>query len=231
MAMSVVYSNAFGGIIAENRGGAVSTYLRDTLGSTIGLMNSAGSLTDRWEYWLYGEIIKHSGSSATPFTFLGVVGYFVDLAVGLYYVRMRHLSASLGRWLTVDPQWPSQQAYGYCASQPCTCIDPSGEDFCETGYAYCQGAAVAAYSGCQTLVNGLATTGVAACAILCAAALAADGPENGALICILCFAALVVTYLLALWICQAKFSRQLELCTNAYCGCEKTFFHLVPPGC
>ncbi len=51
MAMSVVYSNAFGGIIAKNRGGVVSDYVQDPLGSTIGLMDSTGTLTDRWEYW------------------------------------------------------------------------------------------------------------------------------------------------------------------------------------
>ena len=50
MAMSVVYSNAFGGVFAENRGGTVSIYVPDTQGSTIGLVSSAGVLTDRWVY-------------------------------------------------------------------------------------------------------------------------------------------------------------------------------------
>ncbi len=66
MAMSVVYSNAFGGIIAEDRGGVISDYVQDPLGSTIGLMDSTGTLTDRWEYWPWGEVVSRTGTNPTP---------------------------------------------------------------------------------------------------------------------------------------------------------------------
>jgi len=36
--------------VSETRNGVESDYVNDTLGSTIGLLNLAGSLTDRWEY-------------------------------------------------------------------------------------------------------------------------------------------------------------------------------------
>jgi len=126
MAMSVVYGTAFGGIISENRGGTVSVYVPDTLGSTIGLMNSAGTLTDSWTYWPYGEVRTRTGSNVTPFTFLGIIGYFQDVLSKLSYVRARFLKCDLARWLTVDPLWPSQPAYGYVENNPLLATDGSG---------------------------------------------------------------------------------------------------------
>ena len=126
--MSVVYGNAFGGIISENRSGTVSCYVPDTLGSTIGLMNSAGNLTDTWTYWPYGEVRTRTGSSVTPFTFIGMLGYFQDIASKLSYVRARHLRADIARWLTVDPLWPMKLPYCYTSNNPVSLVDPSGTD-------------------------------------------------------------------------------------------------------
>jgi RHS repeat-associated protein len=128
MALTVVYSNAFGGVFAENRGGTVSNYVPDTLGSTIGLTDSAGSLTDRWEYWPYGEVVSRNGSNVTPLTFLGILGYFQDVVSQFFYVRARHLRVNLARWLTADPKWPHGPAYGYCNQSPQSITDPTGLD-------------------------------------------------------------------------------------------------------
>ena len=126
MAMSVVYSNAFGRVIAENRGGVVSRYVTDTQGSTIGLVSSSGVLTDRWVYWPYGEVAQRTGTNVTPLTWLGTLGYYLDQASKLFYVRARHLRADLARWLTVDPLWPGQPAYEYAESAPTMLADPWG---------------------------------------------------------------------------------------------------------
>jgi len=145
MAMSVVYGTAFGGVISENRGGVVSVYVPDTLGNTIGLINSAGTLTDRWTYWPFGETNARTGTNATPLTFLGIIGYFQDVASKLLYVRARHLRVDLARWLTVDPKWPNQRAYVYAGDRPAKYADPSGLwpwDACgivDWGLASCSG--------------------------------------------------------------------------------------------
>jgi hypothetical protein len=115
MAMSVVYSNAFGGVIAENRGGTVSRYVPDTQGSTIALIDSAGIVTDTWEYWPYGEVASRTGTNPTPLTFLRTIGYFLDQLSNLYYVRARHLRSDLAGWLTADALWanaPNWKAEG-----------------------------------------------------------------------------------------------------------------------
>src|SRR5580700_1431914 len=126
MALSVVYSNFCGRVVSETRGGVESDYISDPLGSTIGLMDSAGTMTDRWEYWPYGEVVSRTGSNATSLTFLGVLGYFQDILSELFYVRARHLRVDLVRWLTVDRIWPDQQPYGYANNSPTSMSDSSG---------------------------------------------------------------------------------------------------------
>jgi hypothetical protein len=86
-ALSVIYSNFCGMVVSETRNGVESDYVPDTLGSTIGLMGADGTMTDRWEYWPFGEVITHTGTSVTPLTFLGVIGYFQDVLSKLTYVR------------------------------------------------------------------------------------------------------------------------------------------------
>src|SRR5580658_1420881 len=99
MAMSVTYSTLNGHVVFENRGGVPRTYMRDPLGNTIGLLDMSGNQTDSWTYWPYGEVQNHSGPSTTPLTFLGTLGYFVDL-LNQIYVRARVLRVDLTRWLT-----------------------------------------------------------------------------------------------------------------------------------
>ena len=126
MTMAVVYSNFCGMVVSETRNGVESDYISDPLGSNIGLMNSAGAMTDRWEYWPFGEVVSRTGTSVTPLTFLGVIGYFKDQLDKLFYVRARHLRVDLARWLTVDPLWPSQTSYCYAQNNPVAKSDPSG---------------------------------------------------------------------------------------------------------
>ena len=63
------------------------------LGNTVALLDNTLTVTDSWEYWPYGE--TRSGSSATPFTFVGTLGYFKDTSTRTY-VRARHYRQSIG---------------------------------------------------------------------------------------------------------------------------------------
>ena len=149
MTLAVVYSNFCGMVVSETRNGVESDYVCDAQGSTIGLLDASGAMTDRWEYWPYGEVITHTGSSVTPLTFLGVIGYFRDVLGKLQYVRARHLRTDLARWLTVDPLWPIQLAYGYARSSPATRTDPSGRNpVCLGACAGCASCAIDLLSVC-----------------------------------------------------------------------------------
>ncbi len=58
MPMKVKYTVLDGEIISENRGGTISDYVPDSLGSTRFLLNSSQSATDLWNYfWPYGEAV------------------------------------------------------------------------------------------------------------------------------------------------------------------------------
>src|SRR5665213_3210645 len=142
MAMSVTYGTFAGHVVYENRGGVESTYMRDPLGNTIGLLDMSGNRTDSWTYWPFGEIQNHTGTATTPLTFLGTLGYFVDFLNQLY-ARARHLRADLTRWLTPAPvssascrycdaeDKPASSTRGIGTTDPSACSalpDPFGSD-------------------------------------------------------------------------------------------------------
>jgi RHS repeat-associated protein len=126
MAMSVTYTTIDGEIVYENRGGVQSFYVPDTLGSTVALTSPTGTVTDTYSYWPFGEIRNHVGTSQTPFTYIGTLGYYLDLLNNFIYIRARYLRQALARWQTVDPLWPQQRAYSYCRNLPSVIADPFG---------------------------------------------------------------------------------------------------------
>ena len=114
-------------IVYENRAGTERDYMRDPIGSTAALLDNTQTQTDTFFYWPYGEQRTRTGTSATPFLYIGGFGYFYDNATGLSYIRARYLVASLGRWITVDHKWPELAAYCYAQNAPTVLIDPMGE--------------------------------------------------------------------------------------------------------
>lgn len=122
---TVRYTTVNGRVIAEKRGGVRKLYRPDHLGSTIALYDNTQTKTDTWVYWPYGAVRTRTGTTATPFQFVGVLGYFRD-STDRAYVRTRMLRTDLGTWMTVDPLWPDEAPYGYVASNPLSFIDPSG---------------------------------------------------------------------------------------------------------
>ncbi len=127
MAMSVTYTNFNGQLVHENRQGTERFYAPDTLGSTAALLDPTGTVTDTFTYWPYGEIWVHTGPSTTPFTFVGTLGYYLDISGSLIYIRARHLRQALCRWQTADPVTFIQLLpYVYAWNDPISKMDTSG---------------------------------------------------------------------------------------------------------
>ncbi len=122
---TVRYTVVNGEVIAEKRGGVRRSYVPDPLGSTVALLDNTQAQTDTFTYWPYGEENSRTGTTATPFRFVGTLGYYRDSS-SKSYVRARHLDAEKGRWLTRDPAWPIEPTYGYCFASVVSCVDPSG---------------------------------------------------------------------------------------------------------
>jgi RHS repeat-associated protein len=124
---STSYTVIDGEVVHENRAGTERDYVPDPLGSTVALLNSSQAKTDTFSYWPYGESNTRTGTTATPFQFVGTLGYYLDSS-SLTYVRARSYRQDQGRWLTPDPSGFSDgpNVYEYCLQRPVTWVDPSG---------------------------------------------------------------------------------------------------------
>ncbi|MBN1123602.1 MAG: RHS repeat-associated core domain-containing protein [Sedimentisphaerales bacterium] len=105
-------------------------YLKDPLGSTIGLVGGRYQRESDREFYLYdvyGQPSQDSLPSAAgnPYLF---TGRRYDPEVGLYYFRARHYDPSTGRFLQTDPisYADSMNLYEYVTSNPFNFIDPLG---------------------------------------------------------------------------------------------------------
>ena len=89
--------------------------------------------TDSYLYKAYGELLAPSGSTTNNFRWVGRQGYYFDsLAAGAlnqHYVRARHYSPILARWLSQDPLGFTETSnlFDYCHLTPTFLVDPSGE--------------------------------------------------------------------------------------------------------
>ena len=128
MAMKVRYEVINGEVIAEKRGGIRRCYVPDPLGSTVALLDNTQAQTDTFTYWPYGEVKTRTGTTATPFQFVGTLGYYRDSS-SRTYVRARVDRMDLTRWQTEDPigfdggDW---NLYRNVLNMPTSWADPSG---------------------------------------------------------------------------------------------------------
>ena len=125
MPLSVVYATVNGVLVEEDRGGAVTCYVSDTLGSVVKTTDAAGAVTSTASYWPFGEVRTSTGTNPSPWGFVGTLGYYKD-ALAKLYVRMRILRTDLAGWMSADPLWPEEAAYQYCIDSPVLVTDPSG---------------------------------------------------------------------------------------------------------
>ncbi|MBX3095996.1 MAG: hypothetical protein KF812_03965 [Fimbriimonadaceae bacterium] len=123
--MSVTYATVNGRMVQENRGGVVTHYVADTLGSVIKTLDASGNVTSTTKYWPFGGVRTSTGTNPSSWGFVGTLGYFEDTLTRLY-VRARTYRADLSRWMTVDPLWPDECVYAYVANRPALLSDPSG---------------------------------------------------------------------------------------------------------
>src|SRR5690349_3412544 len=98
MAMKARYTVIDSEVIVEKRAGARKLYVPDPLGSTVALVDNTQTQTDTFSYWPYGEQKSRTGTTMTPFQFVGTRGYYRDGTTRIY-VRGRYFDSSKSRWL------------------------------------------------------------------------------------------------------------------------------------
>ncbi len=126
------------GLIAHQDVSGYSTYHYDLRGSTVALTDSQGTVTDRYTYGAYGEILIHSGTSDTAFLYNGRDGVLTE-ANGLYYMRARYYAPELKRFINADTKKgainnsKTLNVYAFVLGNPISMVDPSGMSS-EPGY-------------------------------------------------------------------------------------------------
>jgi RHS repeat-associated protein len=76
-----------------------SFYGYDGHGSVRQLANSAGAVTDTYDYDAFGNLINSTGSTPNNYLFAGEQ---YDPALSLYYNRARYLNTTTGRFWSMD---------------------------------------------------------------------------------------------------------------------------------
>jgi RHS repeat-associated protein len=116
-------------LISQERGNVDSFYLVDGLGSTRGLANASGVVTDTYAYDAFGNSIASAGNVENDYLFAGEQ---FDGDLDQYYLRDRYYNPSAGRFTRVDSYEGrrrdpmSRHDYLYAHANPVNFIDPSG---------------------------------------------------------------------------------------------------------
>ena len=111
-----------------------SYYGYDGGGNVRNLTNSAGAITDTYEYDAYGNEFTVSGTTPNEMMYRGEQ---YDSDLGLYYLRARYYNPATGRFMSRDPldglPWDptTLHKYLYVGSNPVNNVDPRGKDLFE----------------------------------------------------------------------------------------------------
>ena len=114
---TTTYTTVNGQILCQSKDGIVSHFVSDPLGSVVMVRDNSGNTVYEAEYDPYGNVQSETGTNPSEFGYVGTLGYVKDSAFSLY-VRARYLLTNLGRWLTKDPLWPSEQGFVYAGASP-----------------------------------------------------------------------------------------------------------------
>lgn len=109
----------------EVRNGTALYYVKDQVGSIVGVMGPKGASLGSTLYSAYGVVKLTSGTTAD----IGYAGMLYNTATGLYLTKYREYSPAVGRWLNRDPigELGGINVYAYVVDDPTGLIDPNGE--------------------------------------------------------------------------------------------------------
>ena len=112
--------------ISESRSGVSTFYGHDRLDSNNLQETSASTVAFQASYDAFGLVKSSSGSTNSPFGFVGQAGYQTDNDSGLMLLGHRYYDPEIGRFLTRDPIKDGNNWYDYVANNPLRKIDPLG---------------------------------------------------------------------------------------------------------
>lgn len=106
-------------------------YIRDILGTILGIVDESGNLVVKYDYDAYGNIINQIGNIYNPFRYKG---YYYDDEIFMYYLKSRFYNPELRRFMTPDSYKYLEPTnvgcinlYAYCNNNPIMNYDPDGK--------------------------------------------------------------------------------------------------------
>lgn len=114
------------GLVARIVGGETYYLHTDIRGSVVALTNNSGTITHKYAYGLYGQVIDSSepANDINRYRFMGKYGVTHEKD-DLYYVHARFMDPTTGRFISEDPIW-NTNLYSYSNGQPITNLDRNG---------------------------------------------------------------------------------------------------------
>ena len=110
-------------LIAAQDDTDLSYYLFNGHGDVVQLADSAGVITQEYDYDAFGVEKNADTADANSFRYCGE--YF-DAETDTYYLRARYYAPELGRFTSEDPAQDGLNWYTYCTGNPVLFVDPSG---------------------------------------------------------------------------------------------------------
>ena len=114
--------------LSERRGTTSKFYHGDALGSTRGITNTSQTVTDSVLYDGFGMVVSRTGTTPTPFGFVGKGQYQTDSDSGLQLLGHRYYDASVGRFISSDSAQAGDNWYAYCDNNHLKSTDSEGLD-------------------------------------------------------------------------------------------------------
>jgi RHS repeat-associated protein len=142
---TTTYLHDRGNLIQESRGGEMAhymtgpaldqvfsrsdsngteTYLRDGLGSILGLADATGNIVTQYQYGPYGDTTAAAGAGRNSLQY----GGRENDENGLYFYRARYYKPAIGRFISQDPIGlvAGVNRYAYADGNPVQLDDPTG---------------------------------------------------------------------------------------------------------
>ena len=116
----------YGNLISQRRSGVSSFYHYDARGDTRQLTDATEAVTDSKSYDAWGNVVASTGSTVTPYQFIGRQGYQSG-NTGVY-VRARIYQPTAARWFSLDPLGfiDGMNIYVMVRNMATRIVDPAG---------------------------------------------------------------------------------------------------------